>query len=163
MILKNKYLDLLLQYFKINDDERLFVNIKRDLNDRELILYHYDDDLSIRLKNLFQIFFEKYIEFIGSNYHALWNLIHLIPLIVEKDCLFKIENFYFSFVVDTIDCSTCVSHYIYSLNNLDKSIFEDSDKTFEYFVNLHNIINENNNKDTISLENIKQYYSNYLI
>jgi hypothetical protein len=163
MILKNKFLDLLLQYFRINDDEQLFVNIKRDLNDRELILYHYDDDLSIRLINLFQMFFEKYVEFIGSNYHALWNLIHLIPLIVEKDCLFKIEKFYFSFVVDTIDCSTCVSHYIYSLNNLDKTIFDDSYKTFEYFVNLHNIINENNNKDTVSLENIKKYYNNYLI
>lgn len=162
MIEQNKYLDLMLLFFKIQKDEDLIKQIKIDLNDRQLILYEYDENIKIRLNSLFDLFFNKYEEYLGNIYHALWNLIHIIPLICNEDCKERFKFFYLNFVITKVDCTTCITHYIYTIQNENEDIFEDIEYIKKFMFNLHNTINENNNKEVIEYDRLLEIYDIYV-
>lgn len=155
----SKYFHSLLLFFSETDISKLLEKVSPVLDDSTNFYYNYVqyDDV-IRSQKLFDRIFELYtIEQNERVFWCMWMLIHSVPLIMVKNNIF-ISYFYKTFILSKTDCINCIMHYITYIAELSEEQWESSEYLFSFFVNLHNEINENTEKELKDVENMKQYY-----
>lgn len=159
----NKYLDTILMFFYINDNNTLLNNIETKLNDPADFYYNYvQEDEDLRLKNLFDHLVVKFVETNNNEfYKSLWNIIHMVPLIISSNND-MVVYFYKEYITKTIGCVNCIMHYIYNISEVSDTIFTNKENLFKHFVDLHNEVNAERNKPIVSLDTIKLELINIL-
>lgn len=155
----SKYLHSLLLFFTENDLSKLLEKISSVFNDSTNFYYNYVQYNDVlRCQNLFDRIFELYTEEQNERvFWCMWMLIHSVPLIMIKNNIF-ISYFYKTFIVSKTDCINCIMHYITYIADLSEEHWENSEYLFSFFVNLHNEINENTEKELKDIEDMKKYY-----
>jgi hypothetical protein len=148
----SKYFDCILYFFKNDNREKNLEIIKEKLNSPKDFYYNFDsENIDKRYKELFMHLVELYIteDLNGQYYKAIWQIIHLIPLVTEKIDLDMNMFFYEDYVFEKIECVNCISHYMnFVIEKYD--MFTSSDLLFEALVILHNEVNLSRQKTTIS-------------
>lgn len=160
----SKYYESLLCFFKSNNEERILHQVKDILNSPQDFYYDYvQEDIEKRCINLFNHLFNQYSDkdLNGQHYKAVWHVLHVIPLVVDsiKESKYAVF-FYEDFVFEHVQCVNCINHYMSTIVELPKT-FDDVNIAFDTFFNLHNFINESNNKKKLNdMENFKKQLLN---
>lgn len=149
-LIYSKYYESLLCFFKSNNEERILDQVKSILNSPQDFYYDYvQEDKKKRCINLFNHLLNQYINIAlnGQHYKGVWHILHVIPLITKSinESNYAVY-FYEDFIFEHIQCVNCISHYMSTIVELP-NIFDNGDEAFETFINLHNLINESNNKN----------------
>lgn len=90
-----------------------------------------------------------------------WNFLHLLSLSYPIEPTYEektnFKNFIYS-LQKILPCDTCSNNFLNKINNsnLDK-VLESRDTLFEWFVDIHNIVNKENNKKEWTYSEV--YYS----
>lgn len=163
----SKYFESMLLFFKHNQEDDIFKSIKPVLNSPSDFYYNYEcDNKQKRAINLFEHMFNQYanVDLGGQHYKAIWHVVHTIPLFVKP----TIENskfakfFYEDFILEQIQCLNCITHYVTTIVN-NSIMFENSERTFDEFVGLHNIINHSRYKPEKDASTFKEALRNELV
>ena len=145
----SKYYESLLCFFKSNNEEKILHQVKNILNNPQE--FCVEQDKIKQSKTLFNHLLNQYSnkDLNGQHFKAIWHVIHVIPLVVNsiKESTYAMY-FYKDVIFKHIRCMNCISHYRYTIGILPK-IFDNVNIAFDTFFNLHNFINESNNKNKI--------------
>jgi hypothetical protein len=91
-----------------------------------------------------------------------WVFFHTIALNYNNDHRDEYINFFDS-LKTIIPCKICRNHYIQNVNNENMNINNNinSDKIFNWTIDLHNIVNKMHNKKIWSHEEARKYYNKH--
>lgn len=153
----NKYLASILYFFVIKDNLDLLNKIEPIIDDPADFYYNYEqDNLSLRISNLFDHLVDKYVESQGEQfYKCMWNITHMVPLVMKVECVKMIEYYYKTYIMEKIGCVNCIMHYVYKVSESPDDIFTNKDKLFEFFVELHNEVNDERETKQYTVEEVK--------
>ena len=96
--------------------------------------------------------------------HA-WFLLHTItfnypenPSTIDKN---NIRNFFYSFA-EVIPCNGCKTHFKQHLKKypLTDEVLESNENLVSWLIDIHNIVNEMNNKKILKRDEVMEYYNN---
>jgi len=87
-----------------------------------------------------------------------WTIFHKITLYYNSEFNDLYIQFFESFK-KILPCKKCKNHYIENLNNTEFIINNNLHRLFEWTIDLHNHVNQNNNKKTWTYQEARDYYS----
>jgi len=96
--------------------------------------------------------------------HA-WFLLHSItfnypenPSTIDKN---NIRNFFYSFA-EVIPCNTCKNHFKKNLKKypLTDEVLKSNENLVTWLIDIHNIVNKDNDKNVLTREEVMEYYKN---
>lgn len=148
-----KYFACVLAFFSTDDMNESLRIIKPILNNSSEFLYNYNDDLKVRCQNLLVRLIELMTEVAGGQFfQTVWHVLHVVPIVTSSNNDYMLEYMYKDYIFDTLNCVSCISHYIGHFTTAPKDLLDGSnnDQLWNFIFNLHNDVRSIKGKEPVS-------------
>jgi hypothetical protein len=150
-----KYMACAIAFFVTDDMNESLRIVKPILNDSSEFMYNYDSDLTKRCHNLFTRLVELMTEASGGQFFmTVWHILHIAPVLASHRNDYMLEYLYKDYIFDTLNCVSCISHYIGHFTTAPKDLLDGSnnDQLCNFIHNLHNDVRSIKGKTHVTKE-----------